>query len=155
MFGRRWGRGAQGHRYDSWIFWIFFCQIHGRPFGLENSSNMIKYAFLGVTKPRFGQIFCSKSPQKVQRQCSKATPMPVPPPTPPPHRLNIDTYITNRLVNRKSIKANVTHWAIMSHHFFVGKQHKKLVSSEIRLDSLQSKSKQIVFSDLNDQNPRY
>ena len=77
MFGRRSGEGLKGIGTKLEFFGFFFCQIHGRPLGLENSSNVIKYAFLGVTKPRFGQIFCLKSPQKVQRQCSKATPKPV------------------------------------------------------------------------------
>lgn len=80
MFGRRGGVRVWVRHMNFSAFW----GSNSRALGLKNSSHLIKYPFLRLTKPQFGAKFVAKiprnpqkSPERGQRKCSRATLMPV------------------------------------------------------------------------------
>ena len=81
----RGGGGGGGSGIGVAFEFFAFSWSHSRPLGLENSSNLIKYPFVVLTKPQFGtklgvQILRIEGTNEVFK-C----------PPPPLLRLNIDT----------------------------------------------------------------
>ena len=84
MFGRRGGVRVWVRHMNFSAFW----GSNSRALGLKNSSHLIKYPFLRLTKPQFGAKFVA---ERGQRKCSSATLMPVSQPPPPFSLPRLDT----------------------------------------------------------------
>ena len=87
--------GEEGTGIGAAFEFFSFFWSNSRLLGLENSSDVIKYPFVGLTKTLFGVKFVvkiSRDGTKEVFKCLAYTHTP-PPPQPTPLRLDIDTWI--------------------------------------------------------------
>ena len=81
MFGRRGGVRVWVRHMNFSAFW----GSNSRTLGLKNSSHLIKYPFLRLTKPQFGAKFVAEIPREGTEEvfkCDTYASKPTPPPPP-------------------------------------------------------------------------
>lgn len=81
MFGRRGGVRVWVRHMNFSAFW----GSNSRALGLKNSSHLIKYPFLRLTKPQFGAKFVAEIPREGTGEvfkCDTYASKPTPPPPP-------------------------------------------------------------------------
>lgn len=81
MFGRRGGVRVWVRHMNFSAFW----GSNSRALGLKNSSHLIKYPFLRLTKPQFGAKFVAEIPGEGTEEvfkCDTSASKPTPPPPP-------------------------------------------------------------------------
>ena len=89
MFGRRGGVRVWVRHMNFSAFW----GSNSRALGLKNSSHLIKYPFLRLTKPQFGAKFVTEIPREGTEEvfkCDTYASKPTSPPPPPPPRAEDD-----------------------------------------------------------------